>query len=576
MNKSYFTLKLSLSLFTILFLLGITLNPINIIAQADSFGNDIVPELSDDFEDPNWEYDYDAKRSTNGRWFLTTSKGVLRKAETVDAPDGARSGSSRGLLLQSRFVSGDNQAQSDLTSGRHLDRLGRQLTKEETPMIIYRVYLPTLNLGQNTIGFRLDARRAPGDGSSNNNGAYYPSIFIQNRGTVNVGIRDGLSFFHGDRNAKSLGKTGWHTFAIGFDEDGVGHYYHKEGAGDITAADEFYQTSNWGAQASKMNEISGHFITIAYAQNGVSTPEFIVDDIEVRARSTDDDPTTDDTACPEAGTLCDDGNANTTGDVEDGDCNCVGTACPTEGTACDDGSARTFDDREDGNCNCIGTACPTLGTACDDGDPNTIDDKEDGRCNCKGRPKPADSEDINCDDMTITQRDNSIIVGGLDKAPNPVLIIFKGWRPIFFCFSGDCNAEEEITDLEDGRYTVIYRYHNDKWRRVCAKRENIYIGTQAGSRNNDNYAALDSKQVAVYPNPASHQVSIDIPSIAGVPTTIEIYNNLGKRMEQLDFDAFPPQAIQIDLSRYDSGLYYIVTKAKGQLPVTKKLTVSKL
>jgi len=62
-------------------------------------------------------------------------------------------------------------------------------------------------------------------------------------------------------------------------------------------------------------------------------------------------------ACEPAGTACDDGNAATENDVEDGNCNCAGTACPSAGTACDDGNASTENDIADGNCGCAGTAC---------------------------------------------------------------------------------------------------------------------------------------------------------------------------------------------------------------------------
>ncbi len=111
--------------------------------------------------------------------------------------------------------------------------------------------------------------------------------------------------------------------------------------------------------------------------------------------------------CPAAGTSCDDGNSNTTDDVEDGFCNCSGTInCPAAGTPCDDGNADTTDDEEDGNCNCVGTSnCPILGTLCDDDNPNTINDQEDGNCNCIGVPASTDC--------------NFIVNGTFDTGLNP-------------------------------------------------------------------------------------------------------------------------------------------------------------
>ena len=94
--------------------------------------------------------------------------------------------------------------------------------------------------------------------------------------------------------------------------------------------------------------------------------------------------------CPAAGTACDDGDANTENDVEDGNCGCAGTPipCPVVGTACNDNNPNTINDVEDGNCNCAGIpiGCPAAGTPCDDGNANTENDVEDGNCGCAGTP----------------------------------------------------------------------------------------------------------------------------------------------------------------------------------------------
>ncbi|MEM6965628.1 MAG: discoidin domain-containing protein, partial [Bacteroidota bacterium] len=64
---------------------------------------------------------------------------------------------------------------------------------------------------------------------------------------------------------------------------------------------------------------------------------------------------------------------------------CVsGNGCLPAGTACDDNNATTFDDTEDGDCNCVGIPCPVAGTVCDDGNAFTENDVEDGFCNCAG------------------------------------------------------------------------------------------------------------------------------------------------------------------------------------------------
>lgn len=94
-------------------------------------------------------------------------------------------------------------------------------------------------------------------------------------------------------------------------------------------------------------------------------------------------------SCPARGSACDDGNALTSNDVEDGSCGCAGTlvvSCPVAGSACDDGNSLTSDDIADGSCGCSGaSACPALGSACDDGNSLTFNDREDGNCGCAGQ-----------------------------------------------------------------------------------------------------------------------------------------------------------------------------------------------
>jgi Secretion system C-terminal sorting domain len=100
------------------------------------------------------------------------------------------------------------------------------------------------------------------------------------------------------------------------------------------------------------------------------------------------------------GDACDDGNANTSNDVINANCECVGEMvydCPALsaniGDACDDGNANTSSDVISANCECEGEIvfdCPAIsanfGDACDDGNANTLNDKINANCECAGTP----------------------------------------------------------------------------------------------------------------------------------------------------------------------------------------------
>lgn len=136
----------------------------------------------------------------------------------------------------------------------------------------------------------------------------------------------------------------------------------------------------------------------------------------------------DDGSCFAIGDACDDGNDNTTGDLVDASCNCVGelivqgcmdpTACNYNpdantsgiclgvGDACDDGDPGTVNDVFGADCVCAGEVavsgcddpegcnyvpnanqlevCYYPNTPCDDGDPNTINDMYSADCDCAG------------------------------------------------------------------------------------------------------------------------------------------------------------------------------------------------
>jgi hypothetical protein len=69
---------------------------------------------------------------------------------------------------------------------------------------------------------------------------------------------------------------------------------------------------------------------------------------------------------PCAPTPCNDGLASTTNDVIVNGV-CTGTACPAAGTCCDDNNPLTANDKADGSCNCVGTySPPSLGTGTED------------------------------------------------------------------------------------------------------------------------------------------------------------------------------------------------------------------
>jgi len=105
--------------------------------------------------------------------------------------------------------------------------------------------------------------------------------------------------------------------------------------------------------------------------------------------------------CAPAGTPCDDSNACTINETEDGACNCGGGQMVSAGTACDDGNPCSINDLVNSSCACIGTFQDTDGDlTCDalDGCPNDPLKQAPGACGCGVIENDADADGI-CDNI---------------------------------------------------------------------------------------------------------------------------------------------------------------------------------
>ncbi len=135
-----------------------------------------------------------------------------------------------------------------------------------------------------------------------------------------------------------------------------------------------------------------------------------------------------DDLCPDnpgsVGEPCNDNNPNTTNDVYNSNCECIGDEFDclilnaNIGSPCNDNNAATYNDLVDSNCNCSGTAydCPIfladVGTTCDDDNPATYNDLLDVNCNCTGTPYDCENflADIgtSCDDFNNNTTNDQI------------------------------------------------------------------------------------------------------------------------------------------------------------------------
>jgi Chitobiase/beta-hexosaminidase C-terminal domain/Secretion system C-terminal sorting domain/PA14 domain/Fn3 associated/CotH kinase protein len=79
---------------------------------------------------------------------------------------------------------------------------------------------------------------------------------------------------------------------------------------------------------------------------------------------------------------------------------------------------------------------------------------------------------------------------------------------------------------------------------------------------------------AVYPNPATEYVTIDLSNAINLNTTISISDLSGKKIAQTEFEK-APSSVNMDLNTIPAGQYFIHVATKGKKLITKTITIVK-
>jgi hypothetical protein len=166
----------------------------------------------------------------------------------------------------------------------------------------------------------------------------------------------------------------------------------------------------------------------------------------------------DDGSCFFVGDACDDGLVETTNDVIDMDCMCVGDVVMTQGCtmpdACNYDSTATSDDG----------SCSFVGDACDDGNPASTDDVYNANCECQGVVLV---EEVTSEIMLFPNPASSevfITIGG--AAPADVTVFDAAGR---FIMHVQRTSHIDIQTLAAGVYTFRVMHEGSVWEKMVVK-----------------------------------------------------------------------------------------------------------
>lgn len=234
----------------------------------------VVQGFGDDFEDPEWAYVYNGKKSSNEddgriryplgysqnrRWTESTKRGHPDYIARVDTPPGGLPGSKGALRIQTRDSGipgrpAHKMMQDDLLCENHM------IDAYRNPNYVVRVYVPPFDQWENrsgsSFGFRLGCRATTSSlNKARKRGiielllpdfadeAYWPGMFIQfNSSHDGSKKRDSAVILcRGGRSGREFQgpaiTPGWWTLGLSVSPDGAIHYYASPGVDRLTPND---------------------------------------------------------------------------------------------------------------------------------------------------------------------------------------------------------------------------------------------------------------------------------------------------------------------------------------------------
>jgi len=275
--------------------------------------------VSDDFEDPSWNYipnnpkstediDNDQRgpmgKSTNGRWYEGVKRGHPDIVQRVPTPPGGLPGSQGSLLMRSKFTgipgrSSNKMHQDDFICNVQY-RLKRRIDIAEAPSVTTRLFLPPVDQWENRsgphFGFRLALettamieqevgifkRKVEELG----NEIYWPGMFVEFESKNETGRGEDYAYLRirsnqkgGDFRGPQITTTGWWTLGLSCTPDGMVHYYASPGVDELTEADYITSQYPYSYRAERMRTF---FYNVCSADDGQRwSTSFIVDDPKV-------------------------------------------------------------------------------------------------------------------------------------------------------------------------------------------------------------------------------------------------------------------------------------------------------
>lgn len=155
------------------------------------------------------------------------------------------------------------------------------------------------------------------------------------------------------------------------------------------------------------------------------------------------------------------------------------------------------------------------------------------------------------------------------------------WERVFDCVA-NCGSEVTISNLSSGTYFIDV--YDKSWKLICddIKVELFVFETHNGLQSSTAFSRTSilntnttrtHKSLAIYPNPAQQQVTIELDPTLYTAAELIITNHLGQVVKTMA--ATQVKELPISLQDFNNGLYQISVVADGQVVAMEKLVVLK-
>jgi hypothetical protein len=294
-------------------LLTVAASPLRADGPLVPGAGQLLKQVGDDFEDPEWKYIFNNPKSTqdndhsqrlpagksvNGRWYEGAKRGHPDIVKRIETPPGGLEGSEGALLLRSvrtgipGFPSYRMQQDDFIANVNY--RVGGGIPVSRGPSVVVRVFFPPIDTWEERSGPTFAFRTAVTThinkpvgggfyrGSSYESETYYPGFFVELDSKKYNGRDYDSAHFRirasrgGDFKGPQITQTGWWTLGMSFTPDGRVHYFARPGIEDLTAEDHVTSQYPYGYRCE---HFSTFFFNVCSIDDGRTwSTAWIIDD----------------------------------------------------------------------------------------------------------------------------------------------------------------------------------------------------------------------------------------------------------------------------------------------------------